>query len=94
MSVIWATGFALDATGDLEGTGRWTVAGSDLDMSGSIHVADTTEQARAKAKEVTPESAGVGMQQARQLARENPVPVMVGSAAFGGFILGWIAGRR
>jgi ElaB/YqjD/DUF883 family membrane-anchored ribosome-binding protein len=54
----------------------------------------TKGQATAKAEEVTPESARAGMQQAQQLARENPVPVIVGIAAFGGFILGWVMGRR
>jgi hypothetical protein len=34
------------------------------------------------------------MQQAQQIARENPVPVTVGLAAFGGFLVGWVAGRR
>ena len=56
--------------------------------------AATKEQIASKAKEVTPESAGAGMQQAQQVARENPVPVIVGIAAFGGFILGWVIGRR
>jgi Protein of unknown function (DUF3618) len=56
--------------------------------------ANTTQQARTKAKEATPDSAGAGMQQAQQIAREKPVPVIVGLAAFGGFILGWVAGRR
>jgi ElaB/YqjD/DUF883 family membrane-anchored ribosome-binding protein len=55
--------------------------------------AATKEQIASKAKEVTPESAGAGMQQAQQVARENPVPVIVGIAAFGGFILGWVMGR-
>jgi ElaB/YqjD/DUF883 family membrane-anchored ribosome-binding protein len=54
----------------------------------------TKGHATAKAEEVTPESARAGMQQAQQLARENPVPVIVGIAAFGGFILGWVMGRR
>ena len=56
--------------------------------------ADTTQQARTKAKEATPDSASAGMQQAQQIARENPVPVTVGLAAFGGFLVGWVAGRR
>jgi hypothetical protein len=56
--------------------------------------ADTTQQAKTKATEATPESAGAGMQQAQQIARDNPVPVMVGLAAFGGFLVGWVAGRR
>jgi hypothetical protein len=54
----------------------------------------TKEQIASKAKEVTPESAGSGMQQAQQVARENRVPVIVGVAAFGGFVLGWAIGRR
>jgi ElaB/YqjD/DUF883 family membrane-anchored ribosome-binding protein len=56
--------------------------------------ANTTQQARTKAKEATPDSASAGMQQAQQIAREKPVPVIVGLAAFGGFILGWVTGRR
>jgi ElaB/YqjD/DUF883 family membrane-anchored ribosome-binding protein len=55
---------------------------------------ETKQQAAVKAKEVTPESAGAGIEQAQQLARENPVPVMVGVAAAGGFVLGWLMGRR
>jgi ElaB/YqjD/DUF883 family membrane-anchored ribosome-binding protein len=55
---------------------------------------EAKEQAAAKAKEMTPESAGAGMEQAQQLARENPVPLMVGVAAAGGFVLGWLTGRR
>jgi ElaB/YqjD/DUF883 family membrane-anchored ribosome-binding protein len=55
---------------------------------------DTRHEAAAKLKEMTPESTDAGMQQARQLARENPVPVIVGMAAFGSFILGWVMGRR
>jgi hypothetical protein len=55
---------------------------------------DTTQQARTRAKEATPDSAGAGIQQAQQIARENPVPVIVGMAAFGSFILGWVTGRR
>ena len=54
----------------------------------------TKEQIASKAKEVTPESAASGMQQAQQVARENRVPVIVGLAAFGGFVLGWAIGRR
>jgi ElaB/YqjD/DUF883 family membrane-anchored ribosome-binding protein len=50
-------------------------------------------EAGAKLKETTPESTDAGMQQARQLARKNPVPVIVGMAAFGSFILGWVMGR-
>jgi hypothetical protein len=34
------------------------------------------------------------VQQAQQLARRNPTPVIVGVAAFGAFILGWAMGRR
>jgi hypothetical protein len=56
--------------------------------------AATKEQIASKAKEVTPESAGTGMHQAQQVARENPVPVIAGLAAFGAFILGWAMGRR
>jgi hypothetical protein len=56
--------------------------------------AATKEQIASKAKEVTPESAGSGMQQAQQVARGNPVPVIVGLAAIGGFVLGWAFGRR
>ena len=55
---------------------------------------DTRHEAAAKLKEMTPESTDAGMQQARQLARDNPVPVIVGMAAFGSFILGWAMGRR
>jgi ElaB/YqjD/DUF883 family membrane-anchored ribosome-binding protein len=54
----------------------------------------TKEQIASTAKEVTPESAESGMQQAQQVARENPVPVIVGLAAIGGFVLGWAVGRR
>jgi ElaB/YqjD/DUF883 family membrane-anchored ribosome-binding protein len=56
--------------------------------------AATKEQITSKAKEVTPDSADAGMQRAQHLARENPVPVMVGIAAFGGFVLGWALGKR
>ena len=55
---------------------------------------DTRHEAAAKLKEMTPESTDAGMQQAKQLARKNPVPVIVGMAAFGSFILGWVMGRR
>jgi ElaB/YqjD/DUF883 family membrane-anchored ribosome-binding protein len=54
----------------------------------------TRHEAAARLKEMTPESADAGVQQAQQLARENPVPVIVGMAAFGSFILGWVMGRR
>ena len=67
---------------------------TDKKAAAKKKAAEATQQARTKAKEVTPESAGAGMQQAQQLARENSVPVMVGLAAFGGFILGWVTGRR
>jgi hypothetical protein len=56
--------------------------------------ANTTHQARTKTKEATPDSAGAGMQQAQQIARDKPVPVIVGLAALGGFILGRVTGRR
>lgn len=52
------------------------------------------EQATAKVNEVAPESGGAGIQQAQQLARENRVPVIVGIGVLGGFILGWVTGRR
>ena len=55
---------------------------------------ETRHEAAAKLNEMTPESTDAGMQQARQLARDNPVPVIVGMAAFGSFILGWVMGRR
>jgi ElaB/YqjD/DUF883 family membrane-anchored ribosome-binding protein len=54
----------------------------------------TKEQVTDKVKEVAPESTAAGVQQAQQLARRNPTPVIVGVAAFGAFILGWAMGRR
>jgi ElaB/YqjD/DUF883 family membrane-anchored ribosome-binding protein len=54
----------------------------------------TKERATAKAKEATPESAHAGMQRAQELARENPLPVIVGIAVVGGFVLGWAMGKR
>jgi ElaB/YqjD/DUF883 family membrane-anchored ribosome-binding protein len=56
--------------------------------------AETKEQITSKTQEVTPESAEAGIQRVRQLLRENPGPVMVGLAAFGGFIFGRVVGRR
>lgn len=55
---------------------------------------DATHEATSKVSEVTPESAGAGIAQTQQLARENPVPLALGVAVASGFILGWIVGRR
>jgi ElaB/YqjD/DUF883 family membrane-anchored ribosome-binding protein len=58
--------------------------------------ADKAEEAKAKArqigekaKEAAPESAGEGVQQAQQLAQENPVPLAIGAA----FLVGVVVGR-
>jgi ElaB/YqjD/DUF883 family membrane-anchored ribosome-binding protein len=54
----------------------------------------TKRQATAKVSDATPESAGAGIEQAQQVARENPAAMAVAIAVAGGFILGWLFGRR
>jgi hypothetical protein len=54
----------------------------------------TKEEAAANVKEVAPDSAQAGMQHTQQTAREHRVPVVVGIGVLGGFILGWLVGRR
>jgi ElaB/YqjD/DUF883 family membrane-anchored ribosome-binding protein len=51
-------------------------------------------EATSKVSDVTPESAGAGIATTQRVARENPVPLALGVAVAGGFVLGWLVGRR
>jgi ElaB/YqjD/DUF883 family membrane-anchored ribosome-binding protein len=62
--------------------------------------ADKAEEAKAKAKEVgekakeaAPESATEGVQQAQQIAQENPVPLAIGAAFVAGIVIGRLISR-
>jgi ElaB/YqjD/DUF883 family membrane-anchored ribosome-binding protein len=62
--------------------------------------ADKAEEAKAKAKEVgekakeaAPESATEGVQQAQQIAQENPVPLAIGAAFIAGVVIGRLFSR-
>lgn len=46
-----------------------------------------------KAKEVAPESAGDGMQQAQRIAQENPMPLALAGTFLAGFVLGRLVSR-
>lgn len=46
-----------------------------------------------KAREIAPDSAGEGVQQAQQVARENPVPVALAGAFLAGLVLGRLTSR-
>lgn len=46
-----------------------------------------------KAKEMAPDSAGEGMQQAQKIAQENPVPMALAGTFLAGFILGRLFSR-
>ncbi len=46
-----------------------------------------------KAKEAAPDSATEGVQQAQQLAQENPVPLAIGAAFLAGVIVGRLFSR-
>lgn len=61
---------------------------------------DKAEQAKAKAQELgdkareaVPDSAGEGVQQAKQFAQANPVSLKIGGAFIAGFVLGRILSR-
>jgi hypothetical protein len=56
-------------------------------------VAEKREQLGTKAGEATPESASAGMQQAQQLARENPVPLAIAGAFIAGFAVAKLRSR-
>lgn len=51
------------------------------------------EQLIGKAKQNTPDSAGVGIEQVRSKAQENPLPLVIGGALVVGFLLGRRAAR-
>jgi ElaB/YqjD/DUF883 family membrane-anchored ribosome-binding protein len=62
--------------------------------------AEKAEEAKAKAREVgekakeaAPESATEGVQQAQQLAQENPVPLVIGGAFLAGVVVGRLFSR-
>ncbi len=46
-----------------------------------------------KVKEIAPDSAGEGVQQAQRVARENPVPVALAGAFLAGIVLGRLTSR-
>jgi chromatin segregation and condensation protein Rec8/ScpA/Scc1 (kleisin family) len=46
-----------------------------------------------KAKEIAPESAGEGMQQAQRIAQENPMPMALAGTFVAGFLLGRLFSR-
>jgi hypothetical protein len=48
----------------------------------------------AKAKEVTPDSAGASAEQARRFAQQNPVPIGLGAAFAAGLVAGWLVRGR
>jgi hypothetical protein len=48
----------------------------------------------AKAKEVTPDSAGASAEQARRFAQQNPVPIGLGAAFAAGLLAGWLVRGR
>ena len=51
------------------------------------------DELAGKAKEAAPESTGAGVQQAQQLAQENPVPLAIAGAFIAGFALGKLLSR-
>jgi ElaB/YqjD/DUF883 family membrane-anchored ribosome-binding protein len=69
---------------------------TDVKQQAKAKAEELKEQAGArakelgdKAKEVTPDSAAEGVQQAQQIAKENPVPL----ALVGAFVAGVVFGR-
>jgi hypothetical protein len=46
-----------------------------------------------KAKEIAPESAGEGVQQAQRIAQENPMPLALAGTFLAGFLLGRLFSR-
>jgi hypothetical protein len=46
-----------------------------------------------KAKEMAPDSAGEGMQQAQRIAQENPMPMALAGTFLAGFVLGRLFSR-
>lgn len=55
---------------------------------------EKTEQLVAKARQATPESAGAGAQQVSTAVSQQPLPFAIAAALAGGFLLGWLVGRR
>jgi ElaB/YqjD/DUF883 family membrane-anchored ribosome-binding protein len=51
------------------------------------------EEIADKAKQATPESASAGVEQAQQIARQNPVPLAVGGAFLAGIVVGRLFSR-
>jgi hypothetical protein len=70
-------------------------------VAAATEKADVKKQAKAKkdafvakAKEVTPESAGASAEQARRFAQQNPVPIGLGGAFAAGLLAGWLVRGR
>jgi hypothetical protein len=56
-------------------------------------VTETKESVAGKAQEATPESAGAGVEQARQFAQQNPVPLAIAGAFVAGFAVAKLLSR-
>jgi ElaB/YqjD/DUF883 family membrane-anchored ribosome-binding protein len=52
------------------------------------------EEIKERVSEAAPDSAGQAASAVQAKVRENPTPAMVAGAAFGGFVLGILLGRR
>ncbi|MFZ0973011.1 MAG: DUF3618 domain-containing protein [Solirubrobacteraceae bacterium] len=72
------------------------VRGQAKDRIASIK--DTAEHKKAeftsRAREVTPESAGAGVQQVASTVSRQPVPFTAAGAFAAGALVGWLLGRR
>ena len=77
-------------------TGKADVKGQAKERIASIK--DTAQHRKAefasRAREVTPESAGVGAQQVASTIGRQPVPFTAAGAFAAGVLVGWLVGRR
>jgi F0F1-type ATP synthase assembly protein I len=56
-------------------------------------VSGKAKELREKAEEVTPDSAGKGIEHAQQVAQQNPVPLALVGTFLAGFVLGRLFSR-
>jgi ElaB/YqjD/DUF883 family membrane-anchored ribosome-binding protein len=56
-------------------------------------VSGKAKELRERAREVTPDSAGKGIEQAQQVARQNPMLLTLAATFLGGFVLGRLMSR-